>query len=106
MGYLLSLSLALIGYFLYRQRHAALPRPVRMPGWLRWLALGIGAFFLFVWGYGGYHASDYVVAPGKRWLFFLGLGVILVYVPLYAYRRFVEDPRARTSATGNGQSGN
>ena len=24
--------------------------------------------------------------PGKRWLFFLGLGVILLYLPLYAYR--------------------
>jgi amino acid transporter len=95
MGYLLSLSLALIGYFLYRQGHPGLPRPVRMPGWLRYVALGVGAFFLFVWAYGGYHASDVAVAPGKRWLFFLGLGVILLYVPLYAYRRFVEDRRAK-----------
>jgi amino acid transporter len=94
MGYLLSLALALIGYFLHRQLHPELPRPVRMPGWLRHVALGIGVFFLFVWAYGGYHAADVAVGAGKRWLFFLGLGIILLYAPLYAWRRFVEERRA------------
>ncbi|MCI0423975.1 MAG: APC family permease [Acidobacteria bacterium] len=93
MGYLLSVSLALIGYFLCRQRHPQLERPVRMPGFVRFVALGIGVFFLFVWIYGGYYASDIAVAAGKRWLFFLGLGIILLYLPLYLYRRLVEDRR-------------
>jgi amino acid transporter len=93
MGYLLSVALALIGYFLCRQWHPEMNRPVRMPGFLRHLALAIGVFFLFVWIYGGYHASDIAVASGKRWLFFLGLGIILFYWPLYAYRRYVEDRR-------------
>jgi amino acid transporter len=100
MGYLLSVSLALIGYFLYRQRHPQLERPVRMPGFLRFVALGIGVFFLFVWIYGGYHASDIAVAAGKRWLFFLGLGIILLYLPLYLYRRLVEDRRTEGLARG------
>jgi amino acid transporter len=91
MGYLLSVSLALIGYFLYRQRHPGLDRPVRMPGFLRFVALGIGVFFLFVWIYGGYHASDIAVAAGKRWLYFLGLGIIMLYLPLYAYRRLIDE---------------
>jgi amino acid transporter len=94
MGYLLSVSLALIGYFFYRQWHPQLERPVKMPGALRYLALAIGAFFLFVWIYGGYYASDIAVAAGKRWLYFLGLGIIMLYVPLYSYRRFT-DGRAR-----------
>ena len=81
MGYLLSIGLALFGYFLYRQRHPEVPRPVRMPGLLRYVALVLGVAFLFVWIYGGYHASDIAVGPGKRWLFFLGLGVIVLYVP-------------------------
>lgn len=93
MGYLLALALALIGYFLYRQRYADLKRPVRMPAFLRYLALAIGVFFLFVWGYGGYYASDIAVGPGKRWLFFLGLGTCLLYLPLHAYRRYVDDRR-------------
>jgi amino acid transporter len=91
MGYLLSVALALIGYFLYRHWYPDVMRPVRMPGFLRYLALAIGVVFLFVWIYGGYHASDIAVAAGKRWLFFLGLGVILLYWPLNAYRRLVDD---------------
>ena len=49
---------------------------------------------LFLWIYGGYHAPDVAVDPGKRWPFFLGLRVILLYRPLHAYRRYVEDWRA------------
>ncbi len=97
MGYLLSVSLAFIGYFLYRQRHPDISRPVRMPGFLRHIALLMGVFLLFVWIYGGYHASDIAVAAGKRWLFFLGLAIILAYVPLNAYRRLVDDRRLRSS---------
>ena len=66
-----------------------------MPGFLRYVALGIGIFFLFVWIYGGYYASDIAVAAGKRWLYFMGLGIILLYVPLYAYRRFVDGPKEK-----------
>src|SRR5262249_6887542 len=95
MGYLLCVCLALFGYFLHRQRHPGVPRPVRMPGFLRFVALGIGVATLFVWMYGGYHAPDVAVGPGKRWLSFLGLGVMLLYLPLYAYRRYVEDRRAK-----------
>ena len=103
MGYLLSLALALIGYFLYRQFQPDLPRPVRMPGWLRYVALFLGVAFLFVWIYGGYYASDLAVGPGKRWLFFLGLGVLVLYVPLYAYRRLIEDRKPVPIATPIGE---
>jgi len=94
MGYLLAVALALIGYFLYRQRYPGLKRPVRMPGFMRYFALAIGVFFLFVWAYGGYYSSDIAVGPGKHWLFFWGLGICFLYLPLHAYRRFVEDRRS------------
>jgi amino acid transporter len=100
MGYLLSVCLALFGYFLHRQRHPGVPRPVRMPGFLRYVALGIGVVILFVWIYGGYHAPDLAVGPGKRWLFVLGLGTILLYLPLHAYRRYVEDRRSNDPRAG------
>jgi amino acid transporter len=102
MGYLLALALALIGYFLYRHWHPDVTRPVRMPGFLRFVALGLGLFFLFVWAYGGYHASDIAVGPGKRWLFFLGLGILLLYVPLYAWRRYVEERGTPLAARAEG----
>jgi amino acid transporter len=100
MGYLFSVALALLGYYLYRQRYPNLKRPVRMPGFLRHLALAIGVFFLFVWIYGGYYASDIAVGPGKHWLFFLGLGISLLYLPLHAYRRFVDDRRPGRDLNG------
>ena len=98
MGYLLSLCLALLGYFFYRHNHGHLHRPVRMHGSLRYAALVIGAFGLFVWGYGGYYASDIAVGPGHRWLFFLGLATIAMYFPLYAYRRF-EDRQSKAAVS-------
>jgi len=101
MGYLLSVALALIGYFLYRQNHVAEHTSVQMPGFLRHVALFLGLFFLFVWMYGGYHACDIAVATGKRWLFVLGLAVISLYAPLYTYRRFIDD-RKTAVRTGIG----
>lgn len=64
---------------------------------MRFAALAIGVLFLFVWIYGGYHAADIAAAAGKRWLFFLGLGVISLYLALYAYRRIIEDRRVLPS---------
>jgi hypothetical protein len=98
MGYMLSVALALFGYFLYRHRHPELPRPVRMPGVFRYLALVLSLFFFFVWLYGGYYAADIAVGEGKRWLFFLGLGIIVLYLPLHAYRLF-EDRRGSMPAS-------
>jgi amino acid transporter len=102
MGYLLAVALALIGYFLYRHRYGGLDRPVRMPGFLRYVNLALGVFFFFVWMYGGYHASDIAVGPGKRWLFFLGLGTSLLYLPLHAYRRLVDDRRLAVASVAVG----
>jgi len=94
MGHLLSVGLALFGYFLCRQRYSHLPRPFRLPGFVRFVARGIGLCLVAIWVYGGYFAADIAVGPGKRWLFFLGLGCILLYLPLHAYRRW-EDRRAK-----------
>jgi hypothetical protein len=69
-----------------------------MHGALRWLALVIGVFGLFVWSYGGYYAADIALEDTHhRWLFFLGLVALLLYIPLYAYRRW-EDARAAAYA--------
>ncbi len=100
MGYLLACALALAGYFLHRQFRPELPRPVRMPGALRWLALGIFVFFMFVWAYGGWHSPKLVVGPEEgSFLFFLGLVIIAAYLPLYLWR-----VRADQRGAGTGQS--
>jgi amino acid transporter len=88
MGYLLSCSLALLGYFLHRQLRPELPRPVRMPGWLRWPALASFVFFIAIWMYGGWNSPQLVVGPDESsFLFFLGLVIIAAYIPLYLWRR-------------------
>ena len=87
MGYLFAVALSLLGYFVYRTRRPEAPRPVKMPAFMAPLALVIGVFFLFAWGYGGFYASDFVVAGNKRWLFFLGLFLLALYVPLYYWRQ-------------------
>jgi len=94
MGYLLACALALFGYFLHRQYRPELERPVRMPGFLRWIALAIFVFFIFTWVYGGWHAPKLVVGPKESsFLFFAGLAVIAAYLPLYLWRRRADGAR-------------
>ena len=91
MGYLLACSLALLGYFLHRQYHPELARPVRMHGSLRWLALVVFVFFMFVWAYGGWRAPALVVDPKEgSFLFWAGLVVIAAYLPLYLWRQTLD----------------
>ena len=82
-----------VGPFAFTVFCVPIVNPFAVRDWMRFAALVIGVLFAFVWIYGGYHAADIAVAAGKRWLFFLGLGIISLYLPLYAYRRFVEDRR-------------
>lgn len=87
MGYLLACSLALFGYFLHRQLRPELPRPVRMVGAVRWLALLTAIACAFVWIYGGWRSPALVVGPEEGpFLFWLGLAIIAVYVPLHLWR--------------------
>ena len=87
MGYLFACAVALIGYWLFRSNSPDAARPVKMPGWMSPVALVIGVFFLFTWIYGGFYSADYILGdPSKRYLFWLGLGILAVYFPLYAWR--------------------
>jgi amino acid transporter len=98
MGYLLSCAMSLGGYFLYRQFRPAVPRPVRMPGWMRWPALAGFVAFIAVWAYGGWYSPTLVVGPTEGpFLFFLGLAVIAAYLPLYLWRQ-AADRRAAAAA--------
>ncbi len=86
VGYLFALSLALIGYWLYRTKQADAPRPFKLGGWAAPVALVIGVVFLFVWAYGGYFAADYQVGADKRILFWIGLVLLALWFPLYWWR--------------------
>jgi amino acid transporter len=87
IGYLLSCALALGGYWFLAQFHPELARPVKMPSFIKWLALCVFIFFMFDWVFGGWNAPKYVVGPKEgQSLFWLGLVVVLTYWPLYWWR--------------------
>lgn len=94
MGYLFSLALALIGYGIFRATRDDFPRPLRMPRWMGPLGLLCGVGLLLLWAIGGYFAADYAVGAGYRWLFWVGLILLVLYFPLYWWRT-MEDRAAR-----------
>jgi len=96
MGYLLAMGLSLVGYFVYRSKGADPDRPLKMPNWMTPVALFIGAAFLLLWLIGGYFAPDYAVGPNKRALYWLGLILVALWFPLYAWRK-AEDKKAGTT---------
>ncbi len=87
-GYLFACALSLAGYFVYRQLRPEVERPFRLPGWVRFLALAIFAFWAVVYFYGGWNAPNIVVAPNSGpYLFLLGLAIMGLYFPLYFWRK-------------------
>ncbi|MBS2533955.1 APC family permease [Catenulispora sp. NF23] len=94
MGYLSSIAVALFGYFLHRHYRPELARPVRLPSGAKWVALALALAFAFIWAYGGWQSPRLVVGEDNERLFFLGLAVLLAYLPLYWWRRYSDGKRA------------
>jgi amino acid transporter len=97
VGYLASFIPVLVGYFLLRRMRPNLRRPFKLPGWMKWVALAIALFYAVIYFYGGpVYASCACNAAGTKTLpyYFIGWGVLLAYLPLYWYRKRIEDKRA------------
>jgi amino acid transporter len=92
IGYLFALAVSLIGFSLYRMKRPELARPVRMPNWMSPLAMVLGIGLLIIWAIGGYLAPQYVVGTHEKWLWLVGLLLLVLYVPLYWWR-MAEDRR-------------
>ena len=95
MGYLFALAVAMIGFGVFRWKRNDFPRPVKMPRIMGPIAILFGVLGLILWLVGGYYAADYAVGEGYRWLFWVGLILLALYVPLHLWRR-VEDKRDHT----------
>jgi amino acid transporter len=92
MGYLFALAVSLIGFSIYRVKRPDLARPVRMPNWMGPLAMILGVGLLALWAVGGYLSPKYVVGTNQQWLWYVGLLLLVLYVPLYMWR-MAEDKR-------------
>ena len=97
MGYLFALAVSLVGYSIFRARNLMPDRPLRMPAVMGPLAMLIGVAELLLWVVGGYYAADYAVGAGFRWLYWVGLILLALYLPLFLWRQ-AEDRRMGTSS--------
>ncbi|MHB8693236.1 MAG: APC family permease [Solirubrobacteraceae bacterium] len=96
VGYLIVVIAVLVAYVWLRQTRPNLPRPIRMPEYMKYVAGLMAAFFLFIYFYGGpKYASCTCSQAGKSTLpyYFMGFGALALYLPLYLYRHLVEDKR-------------
>jgi hypothetical protein len=75
-------------------------RPFKLPEFMKYVALAIAAVYAVIYFYGGpVYASCSCNAAGRKTLpyYFIGIGVLLAYLPLYYFRKRVEDKRASTT---------
>jgi amino acid transporter len=96
VGYLASFLPVLVGYYPLRKYRPNVRRPCRLPEWMKYVALVIAGFYAIVYFYGGpTYANCTCNAAGHKTLpyYFLGIAVLLSYVFLWAYRKYVEDKR-------------
>ncbi|HWD75720.1 MAG TPA: APC family permease [Solirubrobacteraceae bacterium] len=102
VGYLASFLPVLVGYFLLRKDRPNVRRPFRLPEWMKYVALAIALLYAVIYFYGGpTYASCKCNAAGTTTLpyYFIGWGVLLLYLPLYYYRKRVEDRREEATET-------
>jgi amino acid transporter len=92
VGYTAAMALAVFAYYLLRQHRPDLERPYRLPGFMKYVALGLAVFFVLIWFPGGVFASN---ISDTLVYYFIGIGVALMYIPLYLYRTRIEDKRER-----------
>jgi amino acid transporter len=91
VGYLIAIIVALAGYFFVRQFRKDQVSAFRLPGFFRWIALGMAIGLIFVYFVGGWGSPDIVVGPGQgHTLYLLGFVVVAAYIPLHLWRRMTD----------------
>jgi amino acid transporter len=88
VGYTISFIPVLVGYYLLRQDKPNQRRPFKLPEFVKYLALGLAAFYFIIWLYGGLVYSRIGKVEVYYWL---GWATLLAYLPFYWYRTRVED---------------
>ncbi|MGW4249424.1 APC family permease [Nocardia sp. NPDC004722] len=88
MGYLFAVTIAFFSYAVHRQTRPDAVRPLRLPGFMRWVSLALGVFCAIMWAFGGWNSPAIVVGTPSHDLFLLGVAIVAAYVPLHLWRRF------------------
>jgi amino acid transporter len=96
VGYLVPFFTVLFAYWYLRQTRPNLKRPIRLPNFMKYVSLAILALYFFIWAYGGpIYANCTCNAAGQKTLvyYFLGFAALALYVPMYLWRKRIEDKR-------------
>jgi amino acid transporter len=93
IGYLFACMMAFFAYFAHRQTRPSIERPVRLPGFMRWVALAVGIVCLVLLTFGGWNSASVVLGTPDHALFFVGVLIVAAYVPLHLWRRFADRRR-------------
>jgi amino acid transporter len=88
VGYLFACMMAFFAYFAHRQTQPSIERPVRLPGFMRWVALAVGIVCAVVLVFGGWNSASVVLGTTDHALFIVGVLIVAAYVPLHLWRRF------------------
>lgn len=89
LGYMLAITLAVVGFILLRRDRPNWPRPIRLGrGWvpIAYLLAGFNLFILIVGA-----TSPSLSAGGGAKDVLIGLGLLVVGILLFVYRRLVQD---------------
>jgi amino acid transporter len=87
IGYLFACMMGFFAYFAHRQTRPSIERPMRLPGFMRWVALAIGIICAVLLVFGGWNSPSVVLGSPSHSLFLLGVLVLAAYVPLHLWRR-------------------
>jgi amino acid transporter len=96
VGYTGSFLSVLVGYYLLRRFRPNVKRPVRLPEFMKYVALAMAVLYFVIWLYGG---INYARIGDTKIYYFLGWAVALAYIPFYLYRTRIEDKKERPEQT-------
>ena len=92
----------LVGYYLLRQNRPDMRRPVRLPEFMKYIALFLAASYFIIWSTAGWSRRRFrtrsLDGNDTKVYFFIGWAILLSYVFFYWYRVKVEDPKHEAQA--------
>lgn len=93
VGYLASFIPVLVAYYLLRRDRPNVPRPFKLPEWMKYLALVLAGIYALDYFYGGpvWAVSKFTIAHQSTLVFYLlGIVTLATYAPLYWWRKWTD----------------
>jgi amino acid transporter len=96
VGYVGSFVPVLLGYYFLRRWRPEILRPYKLPEFMKYVAVALAALYFFVWAVGIPACAIKGCQPGGGKMFIIGLIMVLLYFPLYWWRK-AEDRKHGTT---------